>query len=48
MRFGWVFMEQQKPAEGEVTGIFRRLEKVLGIEFAFTLFYRHLVTGDQQ
>jgi hypothetical protein len=43
MRFGWVFMEQQKPAEAEVRGIFRCLEKVLGIEFAITLFYRHLV-----
>ena len=43
MRFGWVFLEQQEPAEGEVKGFFCRLKKVFGIKFGFTLSYRHLV-----
>ena len=43
MRFGRVFIEPEKPAEGEITGGFRRLEEVLGIEFPAGFFYPDLV-----
>ena len=43
MRLGWFFIEQGKPAEGEIPGFFCGLEEVLDIEFPSLFLYPDLV-----
>ena len=43
MRFRWFFIQEKKPAKGEVSRHFRRLEEVLDIEFPAAFFYPDLV-----
>ncbi len=43
MRFGRVFIQEKKPAKGEIPGYFRHLEEVLDIEFPAPFFDPDLV-----
>ena len=48
MRFGRFFIQEKKPAKGEIPGFFRRLEEVLDIEFPAPFLYPDLVPADHR